>query len=201
MEARAYAVLFELNARAVSFDDFRAGSYKQAFYSGPLNGSRDRISEHSREGLFLLAVHASKHSGACYFCKRYFRCHYEYSEYRWSRWLVLPTNAVKSATDFSRAKNSDSGLNLVVSAIVHWNTIYLSRAVVTSVRAAGSFLTPAQTCVSPLSWEHINLTGISSRDDWGRLLEGAKFYLSDLDVNCLDVDCRFPLRPAFFGEN
>ena len=36
MEARDYAFLFELNARAVSFDDVRAGSDKQVFYSGPL---------------------------------------------------------------------------------------------------------------------------------------------------------------------
>jgi TnpA family transposase len=58
-----------------------------------------------------------------------------------------------------------SGLNLVVSAIVLWNTIYLSR-VVESLRAEGHDL-PDHIIrhVSPQIWEHINLTGIY---DWMR---------------------------------
>lgn len=58
-----------------------------------------------------------------------------------------------------------SGLNLVVSAIVLWNTAYLSRAV-ESLRAQGHSL-PDDVIrhVSPQIWEHINLTGIY---DWMR---------------------------------
>ena len=56
-----------------------------------------------------------------------------------------------------------SGLNLVVSAIILWNTVYLSR-VVESLRAEGHDL-PDHIIrhVSPQIWEHINLTGIY---DW-----------------------------------
>ena len=56
-----------------------------------------------------------------------------------------------------------SGLNLVVSAIVLWNTVYLSRAV-ESLRAEGRDL-PDDVIrhISPQTWEHINLTGIY---DW-----------------------------------
>jgi TnpA family transposase len=58
-----------------------------------------------------------------------------------------------------------SGLNLVVSAIVLWNTVYLSRAV-ESLRAEGHEL-PDDVIrhISPQIWEHINLTGIY---DWMR---------------------------------
>lgn len=55
-----------------------------------------------------------------------------------------------------------SGLNLVVSAIVHWNTVYLAR-VVDSLKDKGRKV-PDNLLkhVSPLTWEHINLTGIYS---------------------------------------
>ena len=58
-----------------------------------------------------------------------------------------------------------SGLNLVISAIVLWNTVYLSRAV-ENLRAEGHDL-PDDVIrhVSPQIWEHINLTGIY---DWMR---------------------------------
>jgi TnpA family transposase len=56
-----------------------------------------------------------------------------------------------------------SGLNLVVSAIILWNTVYLS-LVVESLRAEGRDV-PDHLLrhVSPQIWEHINLTGIY---DW-----------------------------------
>ena len=56
-----------------------------------------------------------------------------------------------------------SGLNLVIGAIILWNTVYLSR-VVESLRAEGYDL-PDHIIrhVSPQIWEHINLTGIY---DW-----------------------------------
>lgn len=65
-----------------------------------------------------------------------------------------------------------SGLNLVVSAIVHWNTVYLSRATA-HLRQQGRHL-PDEVLkhVSPLSWEHINLTGIYSWDADHQMTEG-----------------------------
>ena len=55
-----------------------------------------------------------------------------------------------------------SGLNLVVSAIVHWNTVYVAR-IVGSLKGKGRII-PGHLLkhVSPISWEHINLTGIYS---------------------------------------
>ena len=55
-----------------------------------------------------------------------------------------------------------SGLNLVVSAIVHWNTVYFAR-VVDSLKGKGRTI-PSHLLkhVSPISWEHINLTGTYS---------------------------------------
>ncbi|KOF12405.1 transposase [Ensifer adhaerens] len=65
-----------------------------------------------------------------------------------------------------------SGLNLVVSAIVHWNTVYLSRAVA-HLRQSGRVIPDALLKhISPLSWEHINLTGIYSWDDEQQMPEG-----------------------------
>ena len=54
------------------------------------------------------------------------------------------------------------GLNLVVSAIVHWNTVYVAR-IVGSLKGKGRTI-PGHLLkhVSPISWEHINLTGIYS---------------------------------------
>jgi len=52
-----------------------------------------------------------------------------------------------------------SGLNLVVNAIILWNTVYLSRAV-DYVRTQGIDI-PAELLaqVAPLPWAHIALTG------------------------------------------
>ncbi|NRN30865.1 Tn3 family transposase [Photorhabdus heterorhabditis subsp. aluminescens] len=52
-----------------------------------------------------------------------------------------------------------SGLNLVVNAIVLWNTVYLSR-VVDYVRSQGIII-PEEllSSVAPLPWGHISLTG------------------------------------------
>jgi TnpA family transposase len=52
-----------------------------------------------------------------------------------------------------------SGLNLVVAAIILWNTIYLQRAV-DHLRSRGIEPKPEDLVhLSPLGWEHINLTG------------------------------------------
>lgn len=51
-----------------------------------------------------------------------------------------------------------SALNLVIAAIVLWNTVYLSRAIERLSRSEA--LSPEHLQhVSPLKWEHINLTG------------------------------------------
>ncbi|TSD86107.1 Tn3 family transposase [Mycobacterium sp. KBS0706] len=52
-----------------------------------------------------------------------------------------------------------SGLNLVIAAIVYWNTVYMGRAV-QHLRSRG-ILAPDEslTHVAPLGWEHISLTG------------------------------------------
>jgi hypothetical protein len=52
-----------------------------------------------------------------------------------------------------------SGLNLVVAAIVLWNTVYLERAV-KALRERGEVIPDDLVAhLSPLGWEHINLTG------------------------------------------
>jgi TnpA family transposase len=51
------------------------------------------------------------------------------------------------------------GLNLVVAAIVLWNTVYLERAIA-AIRGSGQAVSEeALAHLSPLKWEHINLTG------------------------------------------
>ena len=52
-----------------------------------------------------------------------------------------------------------SGLNLVVNAIILWNTTYLSRAVA-YVRGQGVAITDdALSHVAPVKWDHVGLTG------------------------------------------
>jgi hypothetical protein len=67
-----------------------------------------------------------------------------------TRWMLSHTriNAIRA-----------SGLNLVVAAIVLWNTVYLERTIV-ALSDQGQIISddlPAH--LSPLGWEHINLTG------------------------------------------
>lgn len=60
---------------------------------------------------------------------------------------------------FENQSHRASALNLVVAAIVLWNTVYLARAV-DAVREAGEEV-PADLLphVAPLGWEHMALTG------------------------------------------
>ena len=52
-----------------------------------------------------------------------------------------------------------SGLSLLTAAIVHWNTVYLDRAV-QHLRAQGVHVPDHLLAhVAPLGWEHIALTG------------------------------------------
>ena len=65
-----------------------------------------------------------------------------------------------------------SGLNLVGSTIVHWNTVYIHRAVTHLKRAGRNIPDTLLKHISPLSWEHINLTGIYTWDSEQHLSEG-----------------------------
>ena len=49
-------------------------------------------------------------------------------------------------------------LNLLVTAIILWNTRYLERAVA-ALRQAEDVPDQLLTHLSPLGWEHVNLTG------------------------------------------
>lgn len=60
---------------------------------------------------------------------------------------------------FEQQRYRASGLNLVTAAIVLWNTVYLERATA-SLQGRGQALDPSLLqYLSPLGWEHINLTG------------------------------------------
>ena len=59
---------------------------------------------------------------------------------------------------FENQRYRASGLNLVVSAIVLWNTVYLERTV-NALRDSLNVDESLLQHLSPLGWEHINLTG------------------------------------------
>jgi len=60
---------------------------------------------------------------------------------------------------YENQRHRASGLNLVVAAIVLWNTVYIERAV-KSLRERGQAISDDLLAhLSPLGWEHINLTG------------------------------------------
>jgi hypothetical protein len=60
---------------------------------------------------------------------------------------------------FENQRYRASGLNLVVAAIVLWNTVYLERAV-QALRDSGKDVDDRLLPhLSPLGWERINLTG------------------------------------------
>ena len=60
---------------------------------------------------------------------------------------------------FENQRYRASGLNLVVAAIVLWNTVYLERAVQALKEHGVAVDDSLLTHLSPLGWEHINLTG------------------------------------------
>jgi len=60
---------------------------------------------------------------------------------------------------FENQRYRASGLNLVVLAIILWNTVYLERAI-NALRQRGiTFPDALLPHVSPIGWAHINLTG------------------------------------------
>ncbi|NPS41510.1 Tn3 family transposase [Pseudomonas aeruginosa] len=60
---------------------------------------------------------------------------------------------------FEQQRYRASGLNLVTAAIVLWNTVYLERAIQGLVEAGKPVDGELLQFLSPLGWEHINLTG------------------------------------------
>ena len=56
---------------------------------------------------------------------------------------------------FEQQRYRASGLNLVTAAVVLWNTVYLERA----TKALNGRDAALLQYLSPLGWEHINLTG------------------------------------------
>jgi Tn3 transposase DDE domain len=59
---------------------------------------------------------------------------------------------------YENQQHRASGLNLLVSAITLWNTRYLNRAAA-ALRGVADVPDHLLTHLSPLGWEHINLTG------------------------------------------
>ena len=59
---------------------------------------------------------------------------------------------------YENQQHRASGLNLLVTAIILWNTRYLERAV-QALRQAADVPDALLTHLSPLGWEHVNLTG------------------------------------------
>ena len=59
---------------------------------------------------------------------------------------------------FEQQRYRASGLNLVTAAIILWNTVYLERAT-NALRNSQSVDDSMLQYLSPLGWEHINLTG------------------------------------------
>jgi len=60
---------------------------------------------------------------------------------------------------YENQRHRASGLNLVTAAIVHWNTVYLERAVNALKEHGIQVDDNLLQYLSPLGWEHINLTG------------------------------------------
>ncbi|WP_172704198.1 Tn3 family transposase, partial [Escherichia coli] len=60
---------------------------------------------------------------------------------------------------FEQQRYRASGLNLVTAAIVLWNTVYLERATSALCGNGTALDDTLLQYLSPLGWEHINLTG------------------------------------------
>ena len=60
---------------------------------------------------------------------------------------------------YENQQHRASGLNLVVAAIALWNTVYLERAISALQERSYAFDQKLLVHLSPLKWEHINLTG------------------------------------------
>ncbi|HMD65971.1 MAG TPA: Tn3 family transposase, partial [Stellaceae bacterium] len=59
---------------------------------------------------------------------------------------------------YENQQHRASGLNLLVTAIILWNTRYLNRAIA-ALREVEEVPDHLLAHLSPLGWEHVNLTG------------------------------------------
>jgi hypothetical protein len=60
---------------------------------------------------------------------------------------------------YESQRHRASGLNLVVTAIILWNTVYLGRAARAFQEQGRPLDDSLPTHVAPVRWDHINLTG------------------------------------------
>ena len=60
---------------------------------------------------------------------------------------------------FEQQRYRASGLNHLTAAIILWNTVYLDRAITTLSKEGNPTNPDLLRFLSPLGWEHINLTG------------------------------------------
>jgi TnpA family transposase len=74
---------------------------------------------------------------------------------------------------FENQRYRASGLNLIVAAIILWNTVYLERAVAALREHGIAIDDEALAHLSPIGWEHVNLTGDYTWQATGRLRRGA----------------------------
>jgi hypothetical protein len=73
---------------------------------------------------------------------------------------------------FEQQRYRASGLNLVTTAIVLWNTVYLERSVKAVFESGRRIDSDLLKYLSPLGWEQINLTGDYVWRQILRLIEG-----------------------------
>lgn len=82
---------------------------------------------------------------------------------------------------FEQQQYRASGLNLITAAIVLWNTVYIERAV-DALREQGQVIEDDHLqYLSPLGWEHINLTGDYVWNTQNNLGNGKFRPLSNMD--------------------
>ncbi len=75
------------------------------------------------------------------------------------QWLSDPELGEIRDRTFENQSFRASGLSLITAAIVHWNTVYLERAVQHLKAQGASIPDDLLPHVAPLGWEHIALTG------------------------------------------
>ena len=61
--------------------------------------------------------------------------------------------------DHSQARQQGKLFAVIVAAIIHWNTVYLERAIRLLRQKGRNISDELLVHLSPLGWEHINLTG------------------------------------------
>ena len=77
----------------------------------------------------------------------------------WARAVFFHRLGEMRDRTFENQRYRASGLNLVVAAIILWNTVYLERAIHLLQQKGRSISDELLVHLSPLGWEHINLTG------------------------------------------